>query len=115
MTKIVNMGEEDVWLQPKSRIGIVRPVQVLQSDTCSIHETHDGIHLDNAGLDEVTVNTASTEKPPADDSLPFNINLDDAQISREEREQLGQLLKKYEGVFSKADDDLGFTTTITHF
>lgn len=112
--QLVNVGEEDVWLQPRSRIGLVSPAQVLQSDSNATLKRGESIPPDVTGVREVKSNRLSTTRPPEAEPLPFEANLEDAEISTEERLKLVELLGKYKDVFSHGEDDLGFTTTVTH-
>ena len=61
--KVINVGDEDVWLQPRTRIGVVSRVQVLQSEECTIQETSDSLIVGLGGTQEVRVNRTTTESP----------------------------------------------------
>ena len=109
--KMVNLGEEDVWLQPRSRIGIVSPIWVLKSSSDATPATSNGIHLD---VREVESNRLSTTEPPMQEHLPFEIDLEDTELNSDEQRKLMELLGRYKDVFCQGADDLGFTTTVTH-
>ena len=113
--KLANLSQEDTWIQPRSRIGLVSPVRVLRSSTDTIFDTEDGTHLGGdddereARSNHLSV-TASQDQSP----LPFDVNLEEADIDHGERKRLIELLRQYSDVFSHGEDDLGFTTTVTH-
>ncbi len=111
--KVVNVGEEDVWIRPKSRIGVVSQGKVLQSEECTIQETRDSILVDLGSRSEAHTNRTTAE-PPDERPLPFEIHIDDSAIDPEQRRQLTALLRKYEDTFCQSEEDLGFTKTVKH-
>ncbi|KAI8482362.1 hypothetical protein Bbelb_399530 [Branchiostoma belcheri] len=42
------------------------------------------------------------------------LDIDDSQLTPEQRDQLAALLRKHKGAFAKDDSDFGFTETVTH-
>ena len=60
------------------------------------------------------MNRATAEAPKDDKPLPFDINIGDTAIDSEQHSQLIALIKEYADVFCHTEDDLGYTSTITH-
>ena len=111
---VANIGGEDVWLQPRSRIGLVAEASVIHSSDCTIDLTEDGIYLRSANATEVAANRISTSEPTNETSLPFDIDIGGAQSCPEQKRQLLNLLRRYQDVFCHNEDDLGYTDTVKH-
>ena len=60
------------------------------------------------------VERASTHISTEDRPLPFSLDIDNATMNPDQQRQLTQLLRSYEDVFCKNDEDLGYTTMCTH-
>ena len=110
---VANIGANDVWLQPRNRIGIVSEARVIHSSGCAIDMTDEAIYLRSGDVTEVAANRVNTSEPP-EVNLPFDIDLGGAQSCPEQKGQLISLLHRYQDVFSNSEDDLGYTDTVTH-
>lgn len=101
---IVNVGTEDVWLQPHTQLGELHVVDPLQpANSVLIEETDD--HHTLAVVQHVTVESA----PLSDFS-----SLSWPNLSPEEVKQAVELLQKHSTVFSQGEGDLGCTTLVEH-
>ncbi|CAB3982687.1 Retrovirus-related Pol poly from transposon [Paramuricea clavata] len=76
--RVANLTNDDLWIQPRTRIGVLHAVSNIESD--------------------VVENT----------ECPCN------GLSPEQQEKLDALLNKHASVFSKSDDDIGYTETVKH-
>ena len=113
---VTNIGDDDVWLQPRSRIGLVSEASVIHSSDCAIDVTDDFICLRPGHVTKVnaTCNKVHTSETPEEVKLPFDIDLGDAQSCPNQRRKLVSLLHQYQDVFCCSEDDLGFTDTVKH-
>ena len=101
---VVNVGTEDVWLQPHTQLGELHVVDPLQSEgSVLIEETDD--HHTLAVVQQVTAEST----PPSDFST-----LSWPNLSPEEIKQGVELLQKHSTVFSRGEGDLGCTTLVEH-
>lgn len=101
---VVNVGTEDVWLQPHTQLGELHVVDPLQSEgSVLIEETDD--HHTIAVVQQVTAESA----PSSDLS-----SLSWPNLSSEQIKQGVELLQKHSTVFSQGEGDLGCTTLVEH-
>lgn len=104
--QIMNMTNEDNWLRPKMRLGILTCVDSVKGDElCEIQ-------FQRISADTEQVSIDHHPKTPAD-VQPI---LDQFSVdgSPEERENLASLLEKYSFVFATEDEDLGHTDKVKH-
>ncbi|KAL2095623.1 hypothetical protein ACEWY4_007771 [Coilia grayii] len=105
--QVCNLSEEDVWLQPRTRLGILLPVQCMSSDKqCEvkfqrISADTEQISLDMGGRDTETNLTNLLDKL-------------DVGGTAEQQAQLRVVLSKYAGVFAVGEEDLGYTDRVVH-
>lgn len=94
MVELINFSERDVWLPPRTRVGVTRDFFIPDvSIYVGSNEISVGLQADDASLES---------------SLP---DLSGIEGTPEERERAEQLLHTYRHVFSP---DLGRTQTIKH-
>ena len=106
--RVLNFKEEDVWLQPRTRIGVLHVADHIENPTRKVEVSR--ISVDKA---EVILKTsASRTEPPKTGKCP--VELTDVNCTPDEREQLQQLLLKHADVFIQDGDDLGYTETYKH-
>ena len=101
---VVNLGTEDVWLQPHTQLGELHVVDPLQSESSVLIEKMDAHHT-IAVVQEVT----AVSTPSIDLSSRSWSNL-----SAEQTKQGMELLQKHSTVFSYGEGDLGCTTLVEH-
>ncbi len=105
--QIVNFSQEDVWLCPRTRLGIISTVDSVESDqTCEVK-----FHRISADVEQVSVDTKD-EKP--DSKVQSVLDKLDIGGTDDERAALCALLTRYIDVFTNDDDDLGFTDKVRH-
>ena len=79
--KVVNLGHEDVWLEPRSRLGtahIVDFVQESSSVSCNIDVTEQEIFV---RLERMQVDVSCDEQELNWDDLPFKPDLGDVELT----------------------------------
>uniref|UniRef100_A0A9J8AN32 ribonuclease H n=1 Tax=Cyprinus carpio carpio TaxID=630221 RepID=A0A9J8AN32_CYPCA len=105
--KILNFSQEDVWLSPRTRLGILSKVECVDSSQqCEVR-----FQRISADLEQVTLNIKDGQSK---DCVQEILDKIDVGGSEYEQAQLRSLLKKYIDVFALEDEDLGYTDKITH-
>lgn len=105
--QIVNFSQEDVWLCPRTRLGIVSSAELVENDQmCKVK-----FHRISADVEQVYVDTK-------DETFHLRVQsvLDKLDIggTDDERTTLCALLAKHIDVFTDDDDDLGSTDKAKH-
>jgi len=116
MLRVINLGQEDVWLNPKSRLGTVHEADIVESsDRVEVEVSDNEIQVH---IDEVAMDTTPLDTVTMDDKGNLKIHGYDLDIStnltQEQCRQFIDVLRKHQAVFCKSSDDLGFTTTVQH-
>ena len=99
--QVWNLNQEDIWLQPKSVLGSIHVVEIVES-------TNNTTDVD---VNEVTVEHA-TEGCSVDDSP--NLDLGGLDLSDEDLQRVKTLLIKHKDVFSRDSDDIGYCNAVPH-
>ena len=100
---VVNVGDQDRWLQPKTVLGELHFVQSLSTPGVVQVNRDDQCHI-------ATVCSVHVEN---------NSNIDFSQLtwpslSAQEQGEAQALLKRHQSIFSEFDGDLGCTTLVQH-
>lgn len=107
--RMLNIGEEDVWIQPKTRIGTLHQIEILKSSdqeyTVDIEPTE--LNIRSVSVSNKTLNSDNSE-------LTSKLDLGNVPFTSKQEQKLLELFSKHEDVFAKSDEDLGYTTTVTH-
>ena len=106
--RVLNFKEDDVWLQPRTRIGVLHAADHIENPARKVQVSR--VSVDRA---EVTLSTI-TPKTELPKTGKCPVDLTDANCSPEERQKLQQLLLKHADVFIQDGDDLGYTETYKH-
>lgn len=105
--RVINLGTEDIWLKPKSRIGTLHEVDVIRS-------TDDEYDV-NVDEKTVFVHKISSSTEQVDNVMPnLKFKLGDANLTQSQKEQFDHLIQKHIDAFCTDDNDLGYTTLIKH-
>ena len=105
--RVANVTDEDVWLQPHTRIGV-------------LHEVKDVANTKNIDIKRVSINEAmvfvreSTTENKQEQPSMCPINLSDVECTHEQKNKLESLFQKHASVFTKDENDLGYTETVKH-
>ena len=91
--QVTNLGDEDTWIQARSKLGVLRSVEEIPSAEVS----------DCVGKAQI-----------AQHSVPDGLKIDSLNLLEEEAEQFRSLVSEHSSVFSKGDEDLGFTDKVKH-
>lgn len=106
--RVVNLSTEDIWLQPRTRLGILSPVESLRSgEGCEVK-----FQRVEAGVEEITVSTE--ERRVVTESLPDFLNRLCLGGTAEQQAELKALLLRYVDVFALSDEELGFSDKVQH-
>ena len=112
--KVVNIGHEDVWLTPKSRIGVAQEAEVIQSSadeyTVDISETELYIRR----VDVLRGQERDVEKDSSQLLDTLKLDIGEVDFTGDQRKKLDDIFAKHIDAFSLTDDDMGYTSTITH-
>ena len=119
--RVVNIGDDDVWLNPKTRIGVLHEADV---EYASEPNCQADIKVSNQ---EIQVHIEKIQSEMQEDpkysgvvstKASVKIHGTDVDIGRilteEQKQRLVSVLEKHQDVFSKNADDLGFTDTVQH-
>jgi len=113
--RVVNIGPEDVWLEPKSRLGLVQFVDIVEEDFSGQHYEVEALDSEIVvRLEKIDVQTAEESVCSCVQDLPFKVDVDTAGFSVEEEEKVASFFKQYEEFFVESEDDLGFTPLVEH-
>ena len=105
---VVNATQSDMWLKPRTRLGIVRPVQVLGTRDLQVEVNNSEIVVSNQSL----LDTRSPEKMDTP-RVPL-VDLSNFPGTSDELQQVTELFSRHANVFAKSDDDLGCTEAVQH-
>ena len=104
--RVVNLKDEDVWLSPRTRIGVFHVADRVQNPKHKVEISR--ISVNKA---EVTPNNDTTRQTKAA-SCP--VDLTDVSCTPKEKEELRQLLLKHADVFVQEGEEFGYTETYKH-
>lgn len=104
--QVMNLSDEDVWLNSKTRLGVLMPVDSVKSDEiCEVQFKR--IATD---VDEVSI-SKPTDSPADVQSVLDELNVD---CKSEQKAKLDFLLNKFSFVFATEDEDLGYADKVQH-
>jgi hypothetical protein len=102
--RVINTSQEDVWLQPRQQLGLARLVDVVEQPSVMVEANAHAIYVYSAG-----------EQTKTDDiEWLHQLDINTEELSADEIATFMDLMKKFGDVFSVSDDDIGYTTTVTH-
>ena len=99
--KVMNISQEDIWLNPKQRLGIAYDAQVIEKEDFVVQ----------ASVNEIIVTRATDIKATEKD---FGVNIGNKEITPDQKTRFMKLLEQYQDVFSQNEDDLGYTDAVKH-
>lgn len=105
--QVVNFSQEDVWLPPKVRLGVLTHCQCAGSDIGEVR-------FQRISADHEEVRIDQRDKPMSDSDLSNLLNRLHIGGTPEQQAQLGELLMKHADVFAVHDEDLGYTERVKH-
>ena len=101
---VSNNTSKDVWIQPRTRLGVMKPAQVMSSRDVKIE----------VSTREIVVSDHPSEGHEAKVGNGPVIDMSDFPGTVEERQLADALCRRYADVFASSDDDLGCTDTVYH-
>ncbi|KAI0214933.1 hypothetical protein LSAT2_033045 [Lamellibrachia satsuma] len=107
MVAMVNPTENDFWLRPRTRLGILKPADVLP---------HGAVRVD-VSMNEIVVGVTPQRSPSIEsdaDSVEKLIDLSQFAGTDDELREVRALFNRHRAVFAKSDDDLGCTSAVQH-
>ena len=119
--RVVNIGDDDVWLNPKSRIGILHEADVKYASDPNCQMDFKVISQEiQAHIEKIQSEMQGETKYSGVVTTKASVKIhgtdvDIGQIfNKEQKQRLVSVLEKHQDVFSKNADDLGFTDTTQH-
>ena len=105
--RVANITDEDVWLQPHKRIRVLHEIK-------DVEDSKNSIDFKRVSVNEemVFVRESTTEDKQQSSVCP--IDLSDVECTPEQRKKLENLFEKHASVFTKDENDLGYTETVKH-
>ena len=106
--RVANITDEDVWLQPHTRIGVLHEIN-------NVMDTKNTVDFKRVSVNEemVFVRESTTEEDQTQ-PLAYPIDLSAVECTPEQREKLETLFQKHASVFTENENDLGYTETVKH-
>ena len=105
--RVINFSPEDVWLFPKTRLGVLSQCQCVEGDPYEVK-----FQRISANHEEVVINRKDDQGSGSDtQTLLDRLHLGGTP---EQQAELGAVLMKYADVFAANDEDLGFTDRVKH-
>ena len=107
MVAVVNSTEDDYWLRPRTRLGVLKPADVLPAG---------GVRVD-VSVNEIVVGVAPQQSSSKESFGGIDDNLIDLSHftgTDDERRAVRALFNRHRVVFAKSDDDLGCTSAVQH-
>ena len=104
---MVNSTEDDYWLRPRTRLGVLKPADVLPAG---------GVRVD-VSVNEIVVGVAPQQSSSKESSGGTDDNLIDLLHitgTDDERRAVRALFNRHHVVFAQSDDDLGCTSAVQH-
>ena len=101
--RVANLTNDDLWIQPKTRIGVLHTISNIES----------GVEFKRVSVNEEMVTVNDGKNTSLRDEVE-NTRCSCSGLSPEQQEKLDALLNKHASVFSKSDDDIGYTETVKH-
>ncbi len=105
--QVLNMSNEDVWLHPRTRIGVLLQVELVDNDPG--HEVT--FHRISANAEEISLGAKS---PSSQELWSKVVSQLDIGGTVEQQAELKALLAEYAHVFVLEDEDLGFTNRVQY-
>lgn len=104
--QVMNMSDEDIWLRPRTSLGVLTHVDSVKSDElCEVQ-----FQRISADTEQVSVD----RHPDTPTDVQSILDKLDVCGSPEQQAQLVLLLEKYSFVFATEDEDLGYTDKVQH-
>ncbi len=103
----LNMSNEDVWLHPRTHIGVLLQVELVDNDPG--HEVT--FHRISANAEEISLGAKS---PSSQELWSKVVSQLDIGGTVEQQADFKALLAEYAHVFALEDEDLGFTNRVQH-
>ena len=104
--RVANPTEKDVWLLPRTPVGVLHNVAGIQ-------ETKDNINFKRVSINEERVELGQTTKA-CEEENPCPVDLSGVDCTEEQRQLLESLLKNHAHAFATSSDDLGYTDAVHH-
>ena len=107
MVAVVNSTEDDYWLRPRTRLGVLKPADVLLAG---------GVRVD-VSVNEIVVGVALQQSSSKESSGGTDDNLIDLSHftgTDDELRAVRALFNRHRVVFAQSDDGLGCTSAVQH-
>ena len=94
--RVVNLGHEDIWLEPRSRLGTAHTVDVVQessSVSCNVDVTNEEIFV---RLEKTQAEVITDEQELEWNDLPFKPDLGDVDLTLSQKQKVQNLFYTYQ-------------------
>ena len=105
--QVINFSREDVWLSPKTRLGILSQCQCVEGDPCEVK-----FQRISANHEEVIINRKDGQG--SDNDIQTLLDRLHLGGTPDQQAELRAILMKYADVFAVNDEDLGYTDRVKH-
>ncbi|XP_046717404.1 uncharacterized protein LOC124393547 [Silurus meridionalis] len=107
--RMLSLSKKTVRLAPLSRVASVyRPREVITKEVLEFQEDDGVLHVKEMARENGPVNETSLAQ------LPVPVEVNSEGLTRAQFKKLVELLTKHRDIFSKDDQDYGYTTAVLH-
>ena len=111
--RVANIGHDDIWIIPRTRVGILLKGDIGTSDNGKIEFMRTEFTEEIYVNEDVYCSETSIKSQDFNDFEMF-IVIGHLSVPNEMKHQIRTLFYNYTDVFSKNGDDVGYTDTIKH-
>ena len=100
--RVVNLGDDDVWLQPRTRIGTCSTADMMtekgeEDYSCNVLVEEKEIRV---RIERMDVQMETAEVPLMSfEELPFHVDIDESKFTPEQRTEVLRLFQKHQACF----------------
>ena len=110
--RLINFSPEDVYLEPRTRVGVMHHVMGINSDESRLNFYQGSSNEVHIRPTDKAVHGGEGRNQGKQVSIP--VDLSDIECSIKEKDQLSKLLLNYAHLFVNDDDALGYTDRVKH-
>ena len=110
---VANLGAEDIWLTPLTRIGITHRVDDIQPEDVQVDFMRGTSSEEQISINEKSDQVGDTTDDVIDESS-IPVVLFGFDCTPDQRARLVKVVWKHQNVFASGDDDLGYTDRVQH-
>ena len=112
--RVANIGHDDIWLSPKTRVAVLMKGDVENTDNGHVKFVRSGTVEEFLFMKMYIVLRLLLLRNQIFKNYEIPVDISHLSITSEQTNQIRTLFYNYNDVFSKDDNDVGYTTTIKH-